>query len=126
LSYHALQASIQQRLSNGLTFNVNYTFSKSLGTINGFRSAYIGEKNLSTTDIPHAWNAFYSYDLPFGKGRKYDTDNDVLRAVDQWVADLRYYAVCDGNTARTFHGHLQRAAGGHLLGQLQSGIYRDR
>ncbi|HEX3230896.1 MAG TPA: carboxypeptidase-like regulatory domain-containing protein, partial [Pyrinomonadaceae bacterium] len=81
LSYHALQASIQQRLSNGLTFNVNYTFSKSLGTINGFRSAYIGEKNLSTTDIPHAWNAFYSYDLPFGKGRKFDTDNDVLRAV---------------------------------------------
>jgi hypothetical protein len=81
LSYHALQASIQQRLSNGLTFNVNYTYSKSLGTINGFRSAYIGEKNLSTTDIPHAWNAFYSYDLPFGKGRKFDTDNDVLRAV---------------------------------------------
>jgi hypothetical protein len=81
LNYQALQASIQQRLTNGLTFNVNYTYSKSLGTINGFRSAYIGEKNLSTTDIPHVWNAFYSYDLPFGKGRKFDTDSDVLRAV---------------------------------------------
>ena len=44
LNYQALQASIQQRLTNGLTFNVNYTYSKSLGTINGFRSAYIGEK----------------------------------------------------------------------------------
>jgi len=94
LSYHALQASIQQRLSNGLTFNVNYTFSKSLGTINGFRSAYIGEKNLSTTDIPHAWNAFYSYDLPFGKGRKFDTDNNVLRAViSGWqVSGITRYA----------------------------------
>ena len=94
LSYHALQASIQQRLSNGLTFNVNYTFSKALGTINGFRSAYIGEKNLSTTDIPHAWNAFYSYDLPFGKGRKYDTDNNVLRAViSGWqVSGITRYA----------------------------------
>ena len=81
LNYQAMQVSIQQRLSRGLTFNVNYTFSKSLGTINGFRSAYIGEKNLSTTDIPHVWNAFYSYDLPFGKGRRFDTSNDVLRAV---------------------------------------------
>ena len=63
LNYQALQASLQQRLRRGLTFNVNYSFSKALGTINGFRSAYIGEKNLSTTDIPHVWNAFYSYDL---------------------------------------------------------------
>ena len=94
LNYQALQASIQQRLSNGLTFNVNYTFSKALGTINGFRSDYVGEKNLSTTDIPHAWNAFYSYDLPFGKGRKYDTDNNVLRAViSGWqVSGITRYA----------------------------------
>jgi len=80
-NYQAMQVSLQQRLSQGLTFNVNYTFSKALGTINGFRSAYVGEKNLSTTDIPHVWNAFYSYDLPFGKGRRFDTSNDVLRAV---------------------------------------------
>lgn len=80
-NYQAMQWSLQQRLSQGLTFNVNYTFSKALGTINGFRSAYVGEKNLSTTDIPHVWNAFYAYDLPFGKGRRWDTSNDVLRAV---------------------------------------------
>jgi len=80
-NYHALQASLQQRLTKGLTFNVNYTFSKALGTINGFRSAYIGEKNLSTTDMPHVWNAFYAYDLPFGKGRQFDTSNKVLQAI---------------------------------------------
>ena len=80
-NYNALQMSLQQRLSNGLTFNVNYTFSKALGTINGNRSAYRQEKNLSTTDQPHLFNAFYSYDLPFGKGRTYDTDNSVVRAV---------------------------------------------
>jgi hypothetical protein len=80
-NYNALQMSLQQRLSNGLTFNVNYTFSKALGTINGNRSAYRQEKNLSTTDQPHLFNAFYSYDLPFGKGRTYNTDNSVVRAV---------------------------------------------
>jgi hypothetical protein len=80
-NYQAMQWSLQQRLSRGLTFNLNYTFSKALGTINGFRSAYIGEKSLSTTDMPHVWNAFYAYDLPFGKGRQFDSENKVLRAV---------------------------------------------
>jgi hypothetical protein len=80
-NYQAMQLSFQQRLSHGLTFNLNYTYSKALGTINGFRSAYIGEKSLSTTDIPHAVNAFYSYELPFGKGRKYNPENSAVRAV---------------------------------------------
>src|SRR5262249_25525332 len=80
-NYNALQLSVQQRLSRGLTFNLNYTFSKALGTINGNRSAYIQEKNLSTTDQPHLLNAFYTYELPFGKGRMFNPDNSVVRAV---------------------------------------------
>ncbi len=80
-NYQAMQLSLQQRLSSGLTFNVNYTFSKAQGTINGFRSAYVGENNLSTTDIPHVFNAFYSYELPFGKGRRFNPENKAVRAV---------------------------------------------
>jgi hypothetical protein len=80
-NYNALQLSVQQRLSQGLTFNVNYTFSKALGTINGNRSAYIQEKSLSTTDQPHLLNAFYTYELPFGKGRRFNPDNSFVRAV---------------------------------------------
>ncbi len=93
-NYHALQASVQQRLARGLTFNVNYTWSKALGTINGFRSAYIGEKNLSTTDIPHVWNAFYAYDLPFGRGRQFNPENKVLSyIVSGWqVSGITRYA----------------------------------
>ncbi len=79
-NYNALQASVQHRLSHGFTFNLNYTFSKALGTINGNRSAYIQEKNLSTTDQPHLVNAFYSYQLPFGKGQSLDPGNKVARA----------------------------------------------
>jgi hypothetical protein len=80
-NYNALQLSAQQNLARGLTFNVNYTFSKALGTIYGNRSAYIQEKNLSTTDQPHVFNAFYSYQLPFGNGRPFNPDNGVIRAV---------------------------------------------
>src|SRR5215510_14340443 len=79
-NYNALQLSILQRLSGGLTFNFNYTYSKALGTINGNRSAYIQEKNLSTTDQPHLLNAFYTYELPFGKGRMFNPENRVARA----------------------------------------------
>jgi len=80
-NYNALQLSVQHRLARGLTFNLNYTYSKALGTINGNRSAYIQEKNLSTTDQPHLLNAFYSYELPFGKGRMFNPGNSVVRAV---------------------------------------------
>ena len=80
-NYNALQASIQQRLSHGLTFNLNYTFSKALGTINGNRSAYIQEKSLSTTDQPHLVNAFYSYQLPVGKGHTFNPENKVVGGI---------------------------------------------
>jgi hypothetical protein len=83
VNYHALQASLQQRLSNGLTFNVNYTFSKAIGNIFGIRSAYLGQldKTISNTDMPHVFNAFFSYDLPFGKGHMFDPGNGVARAL---------------------------------------------
>jgi hypothetical protein len=80
-NYNALQLSVQQRLSQGLTFNVNYTYSKALGTINGNRSAYIQEKSLSTTDQPHLLNAFFTYELPFGKGRAFNPGNKAVGAV---------------------------------------------
>lgn len=80
-NYHALQTSLQHRLWHGLTFNVNYTYSKALGTINGARTAYRQERTLSTTDQPHVFNAFYSYDLPFGKGRMLDSGNGVVNAI---------------------------------------------
>jgi hypothetical protein len=93
-NYNAMQLSFQQRLSHGLTFNVNYTFSKALGTINGNRSAYVQEKNLSTTDQPHLFNAFYSYDLPFGKGKMFQPENKVVDAlVRGWqISGITRYA----------------------------------
>jgi hypothetical protein len=93
-NYNALQLSVQQRLSQGLTFNVNYTYSKALGTINGNRSAYIQEKSLSTTDQPHLLNAFYTYELPFGKGRRFNPENKVANTlVSGWrITGITRYA----------------------------------
>ena len=87
-NYHAMQLSLQQRLSHGLTFNVNYSFSKAIGNIFGIRSAYKGnlDKSIANTDMPHVFNAFFSYDLPFGKGKMFDPENRVVRSlVSGWA-----------------------------------------
>jgi Carboxypeptidase regulatory-like domain len=77
LNYNALQVVVQKRLSAGLTFNVNYNFSKAIGNVNGGRSAYFWEqeKSLSSTDQPHIFNVFFAYDLPF------NSQNPALRGI---------------------------------------------
>jgi len=96
VSYHALQTSLQQRFARGLTFNINYTFSKAIGNIFGIRSAYLGEldRTIANTDMPHVFNAFFTYDLPFGKGRMFQPSNKVVAAiVDGWkISGITRYA----------------------------------
>jgi len=105
-NYHAMQLSLQQRLSEGLTFNVNYTFSKSLGNIFGIRSAYLGnlDRSIANTDMPHVFNAFFNYELPFGKGKRWDSDNKVVQAlVSGWqFSGIQRYA--DGTPLGPFVG----------------------
>jgi len=85
-NYQAMQLSVQQRLTHGLTFNFNYTYSRSRGTVNGFQTAYQSINALSVNDEPHVMNAFYSYQLPFGRGRKFNPGNSVVRSlVSGWT-----------------------------------------
>jgi hypothetical protein len=39
------------------------------------------DKTISNTDMPSVFNAFFSYDLPFGKGRTYSTENKAVRSL---------------------------------------------
>jgi len=90
-NYHALQVSFRKRLSRGLQFDLNYTFSKSMdltsaasrvapinvaadlanrvgaGIINSFnpRQMY----GVSDYDMTHQFNANWVAELPFGKGK---------------------------------------------------------
>lgn len=73
-SYHALQANLTKRFSNGLLFQAAYTFSKSITDTETQRGAIdlidrrFG-RSLSADDIPHRFVASYIYDLP---GRNLD------------------------------------------------------
>jgi hypothetical protein len=84
-SYHALQVTLNQRMYKGLTFNVNYTFSKNIGDDGTFRSGFDVQqaavsrgtkawhqdrmdRSWTAVSIPHRINAFGVYELPFGRG----------------------------------------------------------
>ena len=90
-TYHALQAQIDRRFSNGLTFQFAYTFSKSLDT-RSFDPAFTvantgaGQSAASSPfdinnrrynyapsdfDRTHALQSYWVYELPFGKGKKF-------------------------------------------------------
>src|SRR5262245_26116050 len=92
-NYHSLQLTYQQRLSGGLSVLGSYTYSKSIDDASGFFSS-AGDANFpqdsnhpgaergrSNFDLRHRFSASYSYDLPFGKGRRWLSKGGVLAAV---------------------------------------------
>jgi Carboxypeptidase regulatory-like domain len=84
-NYNALQLSIVQRLSRGINFTLNYTYSKTIDDIGTFRTGYAIpagalanssqawpmdriERSRSTIDQPQNLIFTSTYDLPFGEG----------------------------------------------------------
>jgi len=96
-NYNALQVTLKHRMSHGVQFDFNYTFSKSIdlasdaervGTINGLGSQIINAWNpyqfrgVSDFDATHQFNADWVADLPFGRNRKFASNaNRGLDAV---------------------------------------------
>jgi hypothetical protein len=97
-SYNSLQVTLQQRLSRGLTFNVNYTYAKNIGDDGTFRSGFAipagaisgGGQSWKMDRIDRSWtadnqthllHAYGVYQLPFGQGH---IGNDSRAA--QWLA----------------------------------------
>jgi hypothetical protein len=86
LTYHSFQVMLLQRMAHGLTFNVNYTYSKNIGDDGTFRSGFdipaaaiSGggqswhqdriERSWSIVSAPQILHAFGVYQLPFGKNQ---------------------------------------------------------
>jgi Carboxypeptidase regulatory-like domain len=86
--YHGATVSVRQRL-RGLTWDFNYTFSKSIDDASGlqtsgvFGSAFItnalrqrDNRAVSDFDIRHIVNFNSIWDIPFGRGRRFFTDSN--------------------------------------------------
>lgn len=87
--YNALQVSLQRSFSSGLTMNAQYTYGKSAGTSAGSNEArtsaaldnFEADRGRNNFDIRHTFNLSALYELPFGKGRRFDfgsTGNALL------------------------------------------------
>lgn len=93
-NYHAATFTLSKRPSHGLSFDVNYTFSKSLdnlGAVQNSASTYQTSFNPtlqygpSLFDRTHVFNAIYNYDLPAGKGHKFHIGDNVLdKVIEGW------------------------------------------
>ncbi|MBV8140612.1 MAG: TonB-dependent receptor, partial [Verrucomicrobia bacterium] len=98
-NYDALQAGITRRMTSGLMFNFNYTFSHMLsnqdssgwGSKQGnqpYQNAYVPSENYgpSNFDIRHMFKGQAIYNLPFGRGRTFLNQNSALdEAIGGWT-----------------------------------------
>jgi hypothetical protein len=89
-SYNALQAKVQKRFSQGLTFLASYTYSKCLSIQDEGQSGSIqnpydwsADKGDCDYNFPHIFVFSYAYQLPLGKGEHFGNnmsgvENNIL------------------------------------------------
>jgi hypothetical protein len=118
-NYNGLQLVASERVTRGLGFRLNYTWSKCLTNNQGYYGRYGNAAAAQTTadvafqsyvynirldyglcdaDVTHVFTGYVNYDLPFGRGRTFG--NRVNKAVDAALGGWHYDAIV------TAHGGL--------------------
>lgn len=92
-NYNSFSLKATRRFSQGISVIASYTYSKSIDDTSGIRVQGFDvlfpqnsdciecERGLSSFDVRHRVVTSVLYDLPFGKGRKWNINNPVLNAV---------------------------------------------
>lgn len=100
-NYNSLQAKVEQRLSEGLSYLLSYTRSKLIDDAGSVFDATIQtgpvanfpvadsfdrglERDVSTGDIPNVFVASFTYELPIGHGRFFDPGNFTNSIFGGW------------------------------------------
>ena len=112
-SYNGLQVQVKHPIGHGLNFTANYAFS------HAFTNRYIGDyytsdeaiANFTTLrnpglnrvpspyDMRHTFQTFWTYDLPFGRARRFETGNRVL---DNVIGGWTFGSILTWQTGRNF------------------------
>jgi Carboxypeptidase regulatory-like domain/TonB dependent receptor-like, beta-barrel/TonB-dependent Receptor Plug Domain len=91
--YNALQVKLERRFTSGLYLLNSFTWSKAIDNASGHLETANGdnsranirnlaaEKGLSSYDQPFNNTTSLVYDLPFGRGRRFDLDSGLLDAL---------------------------------------------
>jgi hypothetical protein len=92
-NYNAAFVTLNKRLSKGLLTTLNYTYSRSLDQLGANQNAanvmpnsfdLDAEYGPSTFDVTHILNGAFRYELPFGRGRIFNTGSVLDKAVGGW------------------------------------------
>jgi hypothetical protein len=131
-NYQSLQVVLNQRMHNGLTYNINYTYAKNVGDDGTFRTGFdlpansIShgtqaykqnriDRSWTAISIPHTIHAYGVYQLPFGKGKIGSNSTAVRWLAGGWQFSGIYTyssgtpvaATLSGLNATTFPGQGQ-------------------
>jgi hypothetical protein len=91
-SYNSLQVKVEKRFGSGLGFLANYTWAKTIASQDGTYRDPAENRNLDRGlgpySIPQRLNLAFSYELPFGKGKKWVTGGPLVYPLGGWVANV--------------------------------------
>jgi len=89
-SYNAAQLQLDKRYSNGLSYSVGYTWSKSINAggdgwfgaeggspVDPYHPDAYGSRSVSGTDLTHVLTENTIFQIPVGKGQRWSTGNGV-------------------------------------------------
>jgi hypothetical protein len=119
-SYNSLQVTLQERVSRGLTFNANYTWSKNIGDDGPFRNGFnipaaaiSGgthnwhmdriDRSVTTVTTPQSFHGYGVYQLPFGKGHL-GGGNYISRALTSGWMLSGIYTYASGTPVQVTYG----------------------
>jgi Carboxypeptidase regulatory-like domain len=132
-SYHGMQMQFRQRLTKGLSLTANYTWSKAINdrfvdSDNNFVNyTTLRDKKLdrrpSIFDLRHAFQAYWGYELPFGRGKSLATGNSVL---DNVIGGWTFSGIVRWQSGRVFRLTSDRqTVNQNESGVILNGITRD-
>jgi Carboxypeptidase regulatory-like domain/TonB dependent receptor-like, beta-barrel len=94
-NYHSMQVTATKRVSNGLSFLVAYTFSKSLASTDDAIGYYGGygqsiynrraDYSVTSLNVPQDLRITWIYDLPFGKNGRWLKSGVVSSILGGWT-----------------------------------------
>ena len=126
-SYHALQVQLDKRYTSGFSYQIAYTWSKSLAEDDGWfgvegqvvQNPYDpkASRGLSGTNVPHVFSANSLYEIPVGRGKRFSTNNRFIDyVVGNWQINNIFtwrngqdFTAADSNDQANIGGGGQRA-----------------
>jgi len=106
-NYHSMQSKLTKRFSSGMSFLLSYTISKNLEEVSFLNNQDFNlndpdssklERRLFEFDVPQKLAVLWSYELPFGKDKRFGTgvNSAVNKIIGGWQINV------DGTTQSGF------------------------